>query len=602
MRIGVGLIMIADILIRWPDVAWFMSDYGAYSVQASKAATSDYRFSLYWIFDSLVWVHILFAAHLLVGFLLAIGSRTRLMTFAAFVLIASLHNRNPILLQGGDNLLLLLTFWALFLPWGERYSLDSVVTKTPVVEKTYFGVGSIALLVQIMSVYFFSAFLKNGAEWMVEGSAIYYALHNDQVAHLLAPYWRDWHWLTVPLTHYVWWLELVGPIIALSPILNVYARSVAAFAFISLEIGFLLNLNVGLFPFISITSLLILIPSSIWDWLEGCFQPRPHEKMIMYYDQDCGFCLKTCLLIRSIFGLNADVKAAQSVPEVGEILEREFTWILEIDGQRWLRWQALVECIQRGGRMRFVGKILSVLGSRGDSVYTLIGHNRDRLGRLTLLLLPWRSFSYSPSVLSQSLAAIFLVVVFMHNLSSVPKSERADFLSSAFDLNQTVKSYFNPVIELARLDQWWNMFAPYPQKNDGWFLMVGLATSGALVDVLNDAKTPPLTTKPARFIPEQVPNYRWRKYLTRIKRKGYSDELGRYAGAACVRWNDREKQLGAVGDNLEAFNIYYVRERTPPIGETLPLKYKILWRHDCFDASRLEENLVQKAMLASGSP
>jgi len=57
-----------------------------------------------------------------------------------------------------------------------------------------------------------------------------------------------------------------------------------------------------------------------------------------------------------------------------------------------------------------------------------------------------------------------------------------------------------------------------------------------------------------------------------------------------------------VGDNLEAFNIYYVRERTPPIGETLPLKYKILWRHDCFDASRLEENLVQKAMLASGSP
>jgi len=602
MRIGVGLIMIADILIRWPDVAWFMSDYGAYSVQASKAATSDYRFSLYWIFDSLVWVHILFAAHLLVGFLLAIGSRTRLMTFAAFVLIASLHNRNPILLQGGDNLLLLLTFWALFLPWGERYSLDSVVTKTPVVEKTYFGVGSIALLVQIMSVYFFSAFLKNGAEWMVEGSAIYYALHNDQVAHLLAPYWRDWHWLTVPLTHYVWWLELVGPIIALSPILNVYARSVAAFAFISLEIGFLLNLNVGLFPFISITSLLILIPSSIWDWLEGCFQPRPHEKMIMYYDQDCGFCLKTCLLIRSIFGLNADVKAAQSVPEVGEILEREFTWILEIDGQRWLRWQALVECIQRGGRMRFVGKILSVLGSRGDSVYTLIGHNRDRLGRLTLLLLPWRSFSYSPSVLSQSLAAIFLVVVFMHNLSSVPKSERADFLSSAFDLNQTVKSYFNPVIELARLDQWWNMFAPYPQKNDGWFLMVGLATSGALVDVLNDAKTPPLTTKPARFIPEQVPNYRWRKYLTRIKRKGYSDELGRYAGAACVRWNDREKQLGAVGDNLEAFNIYYVRERTPPIGETLPLKYEILWRHDCFDASRLEENLVQKAMLASSSP
>src|SRR6056300_1038601 len=162
MRIGVGLIMIADILIRWPDVAWFMSDYGAYSVQASKAAASEYRFSLYWIFDSLIWVHVLFGLHFLVGLLLVVGSRTRLATFMAFVLIASLHNRNPILLQGGDNLLLLLTFWALFLPWGERYSLDAVVTKNPLVNKEYFGVGSIALLVQIVSVYFFSAFLKNG--------------------------------------------------------------------------------------------------------------------------------------------------------------------------------------------------------------------------------------------------------------------------------------------------------------------------------------------------------------------------------------------------------------------------------------------------------
>jgi hypothetical protein len=123
-----------------------------------------------------------------------------------------------------------------------------------------------------------------------------------------------------------------------------------------------------------------------------------------------------------------------------------------------------------------------------------------------------------------------------------------------------------------------------------------------LVDVLNDVKTPPVTAKPARFIPDQASNYRWRKYLTRIKRKNYRDELGRYAGAACARWNDREKQLGAAGDNLEAFNIYYVRERTPPIGETLPLKYELLWRHECFDASRLAEDRVQKAMLASGSP
>jgi predicted DCC family thiol-disulfide oxidoreductase YuxK len=602
MRIGVGLIMIADILIRWPDVAWFMSDYGAYSVQASKAATSEYRFSLYWIFDSLIWVHVLFAAHLLVGFLLAIGSRTRLMTFAAFVLIASLHNRNPVLLQGGDNLLLLLTFWALFLPWGERYSLDSVATQTPAVKQEYFGVGSIALLIQIMSVYFFSAFLKNGIEWTSDGTAIYYALHIDQVAHLLAPYWRDWHWLTIPLTHYVWWLELLGPIVALSPIFNNYARALAAFCFITLEIGFLFNLNVGLFPFVSITSLLILVPGVAWDWVERVFRAKMHPKMTMYYDQDCGFCLKTCLLIKAVFGLNAVVKPAQSVQEVGEILEREFTWVLEIDGERWIRWQALVECIRRGGRFRFVASWLAKLGASGDRAYNFIGHNRNQFGVITQLVMPWRSQAFLPGRLSQTLATLFLLVVCVHNVSSVPKSERSSTFLALFEANDRLQGGLVPIIELARLDQWWNMFAPYPQKNDGWFLMVGLTSSGALVDVLAQVKSPPSTEKPAHFVPDQAANYRWRKYLSRIMQPGYKDELAYYAGAACVRWNSRESALANGADQLEAFNIYFVQERTPEIGESIPIKYLLRWRHDCFDTSRLAEDRVQNAMLASGSP
>jgi hypothetical protein len=599
MRLGVGLLMMVDIMIRWSDASWFMSDYGAYSIAASKSAASEFRFSLYWLNDSLLWVHALFLAHFVTGFMLFLGSRTRLMTWLAFVLVVSLHNRNPILLQGGDNLLLLILFWALFLPWGERWSLDSVVTKQPVLASQYYGVGSIALLLQIMSVYFFSAFLKNGAEWTSEGSAIYFALHNDQVAHLLASHWRDWHWLTVPLTHYVWWLELVGPLVALSPWFNVYARSLAAFCFITLEIGFLFNLNVGLFPFISITSLLVLLPTVFWDRVERLFAPKPHSKMIMYYDRDCGFCLKVCLLVRSIFGLDAQVLPAQLVPEVGEILEREFTWVLEIDGERWIRWEALVQCVARGGRFRFVSKILNLVGGFGHRVYNFIGHNRDRFGLLTSVTMPWRKRDWKPGLTTNAIAAVFILIVLSYNVSSVPSDIRPVSLEPIFLTNDKLLSASSPFIELARLDQRWNMFAPYPQKNDGWFLMVGLTQSGALVDVLRQSKSAPPTGKPDKFIPEQAKNYRWRKYLTRIKRPGYEDELGRYAGAACARWNKREAALGEAGDALDAFNIYYVQERTPKMGETLPVKYLLLWRHDCFDASRLEVDRVRDAMLKS---
>ena len=612
LRIAVGLLIIADLLIRWGDIGWFMSDYGAYSVAASKQAASDFRFSLYWLFDGLWWVHTLFMANVLVAILLILGVRVRWMSLLAFALIVSLHNRNPILLQGGDNLLVLLTLWGLFLPWGERWSVDAAMTRNRNSEVSYFGAGSVGLLLQIMAVYFFSAFLKNGAEWVSEGTAIYYALHNDQVAHLLAPYWRDWHWLTVPLTHYVWWIELVAPIIVFSPWFNAWARALVAIGFITLEIGFLLNLNVGLFPFISIASLLVLIPTPVWDAFARRLQPRAHSAMIMYYDRPCVFCHKTCVLLRYVFALNAQIKPAQDDPEVGALLEREFSWVLEVEGQRYLRWQAVVECIRRGGRFRWVSVGLGWLSPVGSVIYNWIGHNRARFGVLTGVFMPWRETPPRPGRVRQTIAAALAGVVIIWNVGSMPTSAKAALGDTATGVVDSVRSQLTPVIQLARMDQYWNMFAPYPQKNDGWFLMVGLTTEGALVDVLAWSLLPPTTVKPASFIPDQAKNYRWRKYLTRIKRSSYRSELGRYASASCARWNGQkadnsyssldESGLDTLSSwpTLEAFNIYYVQERTPPMGETGDIEYKLLWRHHCLDKERLDENAVQQAMLSSG--
>ena len=129
---------------------------------------------------------------------------------------------------------------------------------------------------------------------------------------------------------------------------------------------------------------------------------------------------------------------------------------------------------------------------------------------------------------------------------------------------------------------------------------------GELVDVLNWRLTGPSTAKPKNFIPEQAKNYQWRKYLTRIKRSGYKNELERFVSANCKRWN-YQVELSAVGleqswPTLEAFNIYYIKERTPPIGEQGSIEFQLLWRHHCLDASRLDENAVQRAMLATAGP
>ncbi|MFZ8891689.1 MAG: hypothetical protein ACO2YV_13765, partial [Pseudomonadales bacterium] len=267
LRIAVGLLILSDLVLRSSDWLTFLGAEGLYDASLSKSLAEPWRLSLYWLFDDPRWIGGLGLLAALAALTLTLGIRPWLSTLVSFLLLASLHNRNPLVLQGGDNLLLLLLFWGLFLPWGARLSLAAAVQR-PTLEKpnaTHLSIASKALIFQVLAVYFFSAFLKNGDAWRVDGTAIYYALSHNQFAAYLAPFWADWHALTVPLSRYVWWLELLAPVLALWPTQNPWPRTLAALGLITLELGFILNLKIGLFPFISIASLLVLLPPAFWD-------------------------------------------------------------------------------------------------------------------------------------------------------------------------------------------------------------------------------------------------------------------------------------------------------------------------------------------------
>lgn len=58
-------------------------------------------------------VHAVFAA------LLTLGYQTRLASFGSWVMLLSIQNRNEMVLDGGDFLLMNLVFWGtFFFPWG----------------------------------------------------------------------------------------------------------------------------------------------------------------------------------------------------------------------------------------------------------------------------------------------------------------------------------------------------------------------------------------------------------------------------------------------------------------------------------------------------
>jgi hypothetical protein len=146
-----------------------------------------------------------------------------------------------------------------------------------------------------MCVYFFSALLKTSPVYLPEGTAIYYTLQLDTFAtpigHWLANFPTIMHWLT----YYVWWLELLGPFLMFVPLFFLTFRLFTQASLILMHMGFLLCLTIGLFPLISIVSLLIFTPGAVWDWLERRTNRGDSDLIQVFYDGHCDFCRKTNL-------------------------------------------------------------------------------------------------------------------------------------------------------------------------------------------------------------------------------------------------------------------------------------------------------------------
>src|SRR5262249_294496 len=138
---------------------------------------------------------------------LMIGYRTRLGTLLSWVLLLSLQDRNPDILQGGDQLARLILFWGFFLPLGARWSVDRWLadrnrkqqrqptsTPTPGQNLVVSGVTA-AYVLQVCIVYWFAAALKiQHPSWWGENTAVYYALNIASFDTPVGKFLLGLHW------------------------------------------------------------------------------------------------------------------------------------------------------------------------------------------------------------------------------------------------------------------------------------------------------------------------------------------------------------------------------------------------------------------------
>lgn len=270
-RIALGALVLLDLALRSRTLSAFYTDDGVLPRSAYLATAEPTALSLHALSGE-AWFQVsLFVLAAVLALALLVGYRTTLATVGSWVLLVSLHNRLPDVLNGGDFLLRLLLFWAIFLPLGVRWAVDSAHAERS--RSNVLSVAGVALLVQAMLVYLVNAAMKWHGEAWVSGEGLEYVYSLGQFTVFLGDAIGAYPALLRPLDYL--WLATIS-LAFLLVILTGYRRVAYVALLGSMHLGMLLTMRIDLFPLISIASLLPFLPTRLWEALATRFgQARP---------------------------------------------------------------------------------------------------------------------------------------------------------------------------------------------------------------------------------------------------------------------------------------------------------------------------------------
>lgn len=267
-RIGLSLVILWDLANRLQDLTAHYTDEGIVPRSFLIETLHPWHLSLHLM--SGIWQVqlLLFILTGIFAFALLVGYKTRWATFWTWLFIISMQLRNPMIDQGGDILLKVLLFWAMFLPLGAYWSLDRHLSREPAPAKQVISAGTTALLLQLCFMYWFSALLKIDPTWTKDGTAIWYALSIEQYSTDFGLYLLHYTHLLKILTFATFYLEAFGPFFAFSPIWTGPLRLATAVTFILFHLlGLQLTMELAHFPYICAAGWLAFIPGWFWDRL-----------------------------------------------------------------------------------------------------------------------------------------------------------------------------------------------------------------------------------------------------------------------------------------------------------------------------------------------
>jgi len=468
VRVGIAAVVLIDVCRRIPDLFLFYGDGGVFPVSyAYTFWTSDWMWSLHLLGGGApTLLTALFVIETLAAVALLIGFYTRIATIVLWVLVVSLHNANPLILQGEDVLLRVTLFVSMFLPLGAVYSLDRFRQGNRLAENMVLSGWTVAYLLQLGFLYFFVSIYKHSPEW-VGGTAAYYALSLDQYATHFGRYLLQFPSFLVFTTYSILIFQSLALFLLFSPVYTTVIRVVTVLGLMIMHASFAASMHLGMFSSMSIVALCGFLPPALWNWLEA-------------------------------------------------------------------------QAARAGARTRSALQALSCAVSRNPGV------PETTTGAVVSLV-----------------GALYILYIFFWHMGNV-------FVPGQY---VPFQYGFETPAKIIRIDQRWNLFAPYPYRHDGWIIVDAERPDGSHVN-LRTGESPVSFERPV-VIYDTYPRPRWRRYFLSLWIENNARYRVPYAQYLC-----REAQ--AQGDAVQKLNVLYMVEWTPVPGEApKPVEPTSLIQWDC---------------------
>ena len=580
-RIGLGLLLLADIFNRIWYVRAHYTDFGVMPREVVlETLWNSHWISLHMANGALWFQIVLFTIAALASLAVLVGYRTKWAVAIAWLLTISVQARNPLVGQGGDIVFRLLLFWGFFLPISAVYSVDSALDRTERDEDrtSVVSATTIAYVAQICFIYGFAYLLKTGDEWYPDLTATYYALHLDQFTTPVGDFIRQQEFILEELTLLTYGLEGFGWLLLLVPFLHRFFRLLAIALFISMHLGFAVSMKLGLFSYISCVAWLALLPPKFWSERFETFRQAGDDYRIECAERDAAFWHKLGRLLRTFLILPRATITQRDRSDSDEHLppeSAEDVWAVVVpSGKRHKGYEGFLKLVEASPLLGVCAPLLGwgPVASIGRGLWRGLARRHTWTRRLGETL-AFRSISLDAGLIRQAAAGSAIVLCFLWNLQTVPS------------LNYTMPDELRDVTVAFRLDQKWNMFAPYPLKDDGWYVVPAELKDGTRFDLFQ--RNPTIDWSKPKDVSATYESQRWRKYMMNLWMAEHSNQRLYYGKYLCRRWNSHHE-----GDNqLKTFKMYFMKETTGPDDPEPRAEKTHLWTHYCFkDPSDDNEN------------